>query len=204
MCSWEPPGYFRRGCDEACSWSPNCKMFVTRQKMRPTKAHAIFQNVFRCLKSCVHCALRDIYVQNVMQFIAARPTAWDSSQRNVFRSFWNRFFTVFPAHHTLHCTMHVDRFPIVFYRFFIVFFAPGWARHRFSHDLPLNGLSFFFRFFLPGHDGDRFFIVFLSFFYRCFKRLGYLCSSVFRILPHPLGSAAPPSLSPVVVLSPVL
>ena len=91
-----------------------------------------------------------------------------------------------------------------FYRFFIVFFAPGWARHRFSHDLPLNGLSFFFRFFLPGHDGDRFFIVFLSFFYRFFRRLGYLCSSVFRILPHPLGSAAPPSLSPVVVLSPVL
>ena len=61
--------------------------------------------------------------------------------------------------------MHVDRFPIVFYRFFIVFFAPGWARHRFSHDLPLNGLSFFFRFFFSrGMTG----IVFLSFFCRFF------------------------------------
>ena len=98
--------------------------------------------------------------------------------------------------------MHADRFPNMFLSFF---FAPDWARRRFSHDLPLNGLSFlFFRFFSRGHDKDRFFIVFLSFFYRLFLRLGYLYSSVFRISPHLLGSAAPPSLSQVVVLSPVL
>ena len=96
--------------------------------------------------------------------------------------------------------MHVDRFPTVVYRFVAVFFALGWARRRFSHDLPLNGLSFFFRFFSRGHDRDRFFDVFLS----LFPASGYLYASVFRISPHLPGSADPPSLSQVVVLSPVL
>ena len=140
---------------------------------------------------CAKCDAVHSRAPDCMRFVTAQRF------QIVLESFFYRFPC--PSHLTLHyaCGPFSDRF-------FIVFFAPGWARHRFSHDLPLNGLSFFFRFFLPGHDGDRFFILFLSFFYRFFRRLGYLCSSVFRISPHPLGSAAPPSLSPVVVLSPVL